>query len=335
MSELPEFVSALLSPVAYPEPTASVELIQTDISFVFITDNFAYKVKKPVIYDYLDFSTREKRRYFCEREVVLNRRLCLDVYIGVVAITRDGDSIKIDGTGETIDYAVKMMRLPADGMMDVRLEAGNVTSRDVAKIALKLADFHAKAETGHGIDEYGTIEAVKRNCDENFAETEKYIGLTLSKDAFNDIEQFARGFLETNLALFERRAKEGRIRDGHGDLHARNIYLADDIYIYDCIEFNDKFRCGDVASEVAFLAMDLDHYGRADLSRAFVRTYVATTRDEELLTLLGFYKCYRAYVRGKVESLELDDPLIESGAKQTSKSIAGSYFELARSYTLV
>lgn len=330
---LPELVKALLKPGAYPEAAGKIELAQTQMSFAFLTDQFVYKVKKAVDLGYLDYTTLEKRRFFCQKEIELNRRLCPETYLGVVPITQDRGAIRIGGRGEAIEYAVKMRRLPQKAMMDVLLADNRVSAEMITGVAQKLAAFHQEAETNAEISAFGEIKAVTRNTDENFGQTEKYIGRTISEDNYRRIKDYTDSFVEENAPLFNRRIKEGRIRDCHGDLHAAHICFASDICIYDCIEFNDRFRYCDIASEMAFLAMDLDHYGRADLSRALIKAYVADSGDKELLKLLGFYKSYRAYVRGKVESFKLDDPYISKGEKEKTLEIAASYFDLARAYT--
>jgi len=330
---LPELVKALLEPEAYPEATGKIELAQTQMSFVFLTDQFVYKVKKAVDLGYLDYTTLDKRYFFCQKEVELNRRLCPEIYLGVVPVARDGGAIRIGGSGETIEYAVKMRRLPQEKMMNVLLADDGVSVEMIAGVAQKLAAFHKEAETSAEISSFGQIKAITRNTDENFDQTEKYIGRTISKDNYQRIKDYTESFVEKHAPLFNKRIKEGRIRDCHGDLHAAHICFSDGICIYDCIEFNDRFRYCDIASEMAFLAMDLDHYGRADLSRSLVKAYVAESGDNELLELLGFYKGYRAYVRGKVEGFKLDDPYISKVEKEKTQEVAASYFDLARSYT--
>jgi len=331
---LPELVKALLKPEAYPEAAGKIELVQTQMSFVFLTEEFVYKVKKAVDLGYLDYTTLEKRRFYCQKEVELNRRLCPEAYLGVVPITRDDGAIRVGGRGETIEYAVRMRRLPQEKMMNVLLANNRVSVEMITGVAQKLAAFHQEAETSAEISAFGEIKAITRNTDENFDQTEKYIGKTISKDNYHRIKEYTDSFVEQNAPLFNKRIKEGRIRDCHGDLHAAHICFADGICIYDCIEFNDRFRYCDVASEMAFLAMDLDHYGRADLSRSLVKTYVDESGDKELLELLGFYKCYRAYVRGKVEGFKLDDPYISKEEKKQTLEVAASYFDLARAYTI-
>jgi len=357
MSVLPSTVRALLKPEAYPYRPQEIELVQTQMSFVFLAGEYVYKIKKPVNLGYLDYTSLERRHFFCRQELDLNRRLCPDAYLAVVPITtslpgpkrlrgeaaaksetpryargRLRNPVCIEGEGETIEYAVKMKRLPQDRMMDVLLPEGQVTSEMVAGVAKKLVGFHRKAETNPEIATFGSLDVIRGNWDENFAQTEKYNGLTIFRVKYEQIKRYVDDFMNDNTDLFGKRLVGGRIRDCHGDLHAAHVCFTDDICIYDCIEFNDRFRYGDVASELAFLAMDLDRYKQAGLSRHLVNTYVELSHDEELLRLLDFYKCYRAYVRGKVESFKLDDALISQSEKAKALESACSYFQLAESY---
>jgi len=307
------------------------------MSFIFLTGEYVYKIKKPVNLGYLDYTTLKKRHFFCHQELELNRRLCPSAYLAVVPIVEANGELRMEGQGKAIEYAVKMRQLPQDRMMDVLLLRGQVTREMVARVAEKLVSFHQKAETNQRIAVFGRLDAIRHNCDENFTQTEKYMGLTIPKAKYERIKGYTDNFINSNASLFDKRVREGRIRDCHGDLHAAHVcFTAPDliggICIYDCIEFNDRFRYSDVASEIAFLAMDLDRYQQAGLSRHLVNTYVGLSHDEELLKLLNFYKCYRAYVRGKVESFKLDDPYIPEEEKAKILTAARSYFELAESY---
>ncbi len=333
MTQLPEMVQALLKPAIYPEPTEGVELVQTQMSFIFLTDDYVYKVKKPVNLGYLDYTTLKKRQHYCQKEVELNRRLCPDVYLGVLPITRQQSGFSIGGPDKAVEYAVKMRRLPREGMMDVLLESNRVSPKMIVGVAEKLASFHRQADTSKNISNYGRPEIITRNTEENFTQTEKYIGTTISNHQYRQIRDYTRSFILGNTALLTKRIKEGWIRDCHGDLHAAHVCFSDGICIYDCIEFNDRFRYGDTASEAAFLAMDLDHHGRADLGQRFTSSYASLRRDEDLPRLVNFYKSYRAYVRGKVESFKLDDPYISPEEKRQTLEKASSYFDLACSYT--
>jgi len=332
VSILPSTVGALLKTQAYPHKPQKIELVQTQMSFIFLTGEYVYKIKKPVNLGYLDYTTLEKRHFFCHQELKLNRRLCPGAYLAVVPIVEKKGGLRIEGQGKAIEYAVKMKQLPQDRMMDVLLPRGQVTREMVARVAEKLVGFHRKAETNQKIAAFGKLDVIRQNTDENFAQTEKYIGTSITAEEYQHIKNYTDNFIDRNASLFDKRVREGRIRDCHGDLHAAHVCFTDDICIYDCIEFNDRFRYSDVASEIAFLAMDLDRYQQAGLSRHLVNTYVGLSHDEELLKLLDFYKCYRAYVRGKVESFKLDDPYIPEEEKAKVLTAVRSYFQLAGSY---
>ena len=322
----------LLNPQAYPHKPQKIELVQTQMSFIFLTGEYVYKIKKPVNLGYLDYTTLEKRHFFCHQELELNRRLCPDAYLAVVPIVEEKSGLRVGGQGEAIEYAVKMKQLPQQRMMNALLPRGQVTREMIAKVAQKLAEFHQRAETNQEIAAFGKLDVIRQNTDENFAQTEKYIGTSITAEEYQHIKNYTNRFIDRNTNLFDKRVREGKIKDCHGDLHAAHVCFTDDICIYDCIEFNDRFRYSDVASEIAFLAMDLDRYQQAGLSRHLINTYVELSHDEELLELLNFYKCYRAYVRGKVGSFKLDDPCIPEREKAGILSVARSYFQLAESY---
>jgi len=331
MSVQKQIVEALMKPEAYDEEPGQIELTQTHISFVFLTRNFVYKVKKAVDLGFLDFTTLEKRRFFCEKELELNRRLCGDMYLEVAPINKS-NIIKIKGEGETVEYAVKMKRIPQDKMMNKLLEEEKVDSKLIDRIAGIIAEFHSKAETNTRISEFGSLAIVETNWKENFEQTRKFVGKTISMKNFKSIRERIDDFMKRNVSLFEKRMAEGRVRDCHGDIHSGNIFVTDRIYIFDAIEFNERFRYSDVASDVAFLAMDLDFKARSDLSNFFVERYVKYSGDQELTELLPFYKCYRAYVRGKVTSFKLEDPNVSSREKTAALKEAKAYFKLAYTY---
>ena len=334
MSELPELVQALLDPQSYPAPPERVELVQTQISYVFITDDLVYKVKKPVDMGFLDYSTLEKRLTLCIKELELNRRLCPDAYLEVVPVTEDDGRIVMDGKGDVEEYAVKMRRLPQEAMMDCLLPQNKVTPEMLARVAKKLADFHRSAATGESISDFGSLEEVTRiTLDDNFGQTAKYVGTVIPPEKYDYLRESTGNFLEKNAPLFRKRVADGRIRDCHGDLHAAHVCFTGGICIYDCIEFNDSLRYTDVAAEVAFLAMDLDHYGRSDLSGSFIDAYIKESGDEELRELLDFYKSYRAYVRAKVGCFQYADPYIKAEEKARILENTQAYLRLAELYT--
>lgn len=329
---MPLLSQSLLDPRAYPHHPAAVELIQTHISWVFLTGSYVYKVKKPVNFGFLDYTTPQLRRYYCLREVELNRRLCPGIYLGVVPVTWERGRFTVEGPGEAVDYAVKMVEMPQERMMDLLLEQNLVTPSHLEEMAEVLVSFHALARTGGAVDGFGEPAVIGGNVEENFEQTRKHIGVAIAQDKYYELRQWSRNFLEENRELFALRIPLGKIRDGHGDLHSRNICLADQIYIYDCIEFNDRFRYGDVASEVAFLVMDLEFHRAGFLARAFLKKYLELTQDKGLLALLDFYKIYRAYVRGKIHGFLLQEEGVAPRERWYCQDRARRYFQLAYAY---
>jgi aminoglycoside phosphotransferase family enzyme len=334
MQDQKQVVEAMLTPKAYPQDPGKIELIQTHISFVFLTKKYVYKLKKAVNFGFLDFSTIDKRHLFCEKELKLNRRLCPDIYLEVVPINKS-KAIKIKGSGETVEYALKMKRLPQERIMTVLLKEGKVDKTTIEAIAGIVAQFHSKAQNSPEISQFGTLKLVKTNWDENFTQTIKYINQTIPQTVFDFIQLKINNFMEKNNLLFESRIKGKHIRDCHGDLHSGNIFITDKICIFDAIEFNDRFRYSDVAADVAFLAMDLDFQQRPDLAKYFIDRYIAYSKDQQLNQLLEFYKCYRAYVRGKVVSFKIDDSNIATEEKLSATRTAQEYFKLAGNYAKI
>ncbi len=334
-SEVEPLVRDLLRPEAYPvrERPEKVDLAQTHISWLFFAGPYVYKVKKPLDYGFLDFTSLEKRRHFCYEEVRLNRRLSPDVYLGVVEIRLESGRHTLDGPGSAVEYAVKMRRLPESGWLKGRLERGEISPEDLRRVARRVAEFHDAAETSPEITGTGGLEAVRFNTQENFDQTQGFIGTTLSREAFDAVRAYRDAFLEVKEDLFRAREAEGRIRDSHGDLHTAQVNLENGISFIDCIEFNTRFRYGDVAADVAFTAMDLDYHRREDLSSVFIEEYVERSGDTDVPGLLDFYKCYRAYTRGKVETFRAAQEQ-EERARADALDRAGRYFTLAHRYVL-
>jgi uncharacterized protein len=330
--DIPSLQRALLNPKIYPDHPRVINFIETHISLLFLTGNHVYKVKKPVDFGFLDFTSLEKRKLFCEQEVRLNRRLSPDIYLGVVRITREDNRILLDGKGELVEYAVKMKQIPEEFLMDKLLERGQVAPKMIEAVSEKLAKFYSTAETNDLIKSYAKPERVKQDTDENFEQTEKYIDVTISREVYEGVKSRTNEFFRTNGKIFEQRIASDRIRDCHGDLRLEHIFWREEISIFDCIEFNERFRYTDVAADIAFLAMDLDYHGRQDLSEHLIRAFIGESGDHELMEVLDFYKCYRAYVRGKVESFRLDDPNMPEREKAEALKRAQKYFGLAHHY---
>ena len=325
-------VDALSQPSFYDHPVDEVRFLQTHISSVFLTGEIVYKLKKPVNFGFLDFSTVELREQNCRAEVALNRRLAPSVYIDALPITLDGDRAVLNGDGEVIDWVVVMRELDENLLGTNVLERGELSETHMDALVDELVPFYVAAATGDAIDDLGTVESVKFNTDENFSQTEAYVGKLISRDRFEHIRDWTNAFFEQHADLFERRISEGRIRESHGDLHLRNIFFEEKPVIFDCIEFNERFRCGDIAVDIAFLAMDLDFNGRQDLEKHFIDRFVAASGDAELLEILDFYKCYRAYVRGKIACFTSTDPALDATAQRAQRNLARRYFGLAYAY---
>ncbi len=324
-------VDGLLRPEAYPHRPRRVRLLETHISYVFLAGPFACKVKKPVNFGFLDYSTLEQRRHFCEQEVRLNQALCPGTYLRVVPIVRTSTGFLVDGKGEPVEYAVLMRRLPTDRMLDRLIRRGRVDPEVLVRIARKVAAFHVASDRGPEIDRFGDPEVIRFNWEENFAQTAPYLGRTIPRRWYDGIRRYVAGFLKDSAQLLLGRISQGRIRDCHGDLRTESICVEDGICIFDRVEFNDRFRYGDVASEVAFLVMDLDALGRPDLGYVFAESYIEASGDRELRRLLPFYQCYRAYVRGKVTSFRLDQVKTEAERRRIRR-LARRYFRLAWDY---
>ena len=319
-------------PGLYGGSVKRVRLIQTHTSWVFLTGEYCYKVKKPVNFGFLDYTTLAARKSFCSEEFKLNKRLSPDIYLAVLPIREHEKELTIGGRGRTIDYCIKMRELPQDSIMTERLKHGKVTFSDVDSIARQIAGFHEHAGRGPRISRYGSLETVRLNWDENFAQTTEFRGRTITGREFDAIRRQVEQFILKKRHLFRRRREAGFVRRCHGDLHSGNIFIGDKVRIFDCIEFNPRFSCSDTASEVAFMAMDLDFHGRHDLASFFIERYVAYTGDYGLLRLLDFYLCYRAYVRGKVTSFNLNDPGIPAQARAKARLTARKYFRLSERY---
>lgn len=323
-----ELIKSLCDENSYPHPVKYIKKLETHISWVFLTGDFAYKIKKPVDFGFLNFLTLEKRKYFCEKEVELNKELT-DIYLKTVEIKRDENGkIKIGGKGETIEYGVMMKELPQEAMMSHLLSKNKVTLSMINEVAKIIAMFHLKAKTDSTIARYGKLKTVKFNWDENFTQTKSYIGKTIKDSVFENIKTKICQFIDQNQKLFEKRVKDKKIKYCHGDLHLNNIFVhKDKIYIFDRIEFNLRFACSDTAADLAFLLMDFEFHDKKYFSDFLLDRYLSFTKDYEMLKLIDFYKCYRAYVRGKVTSFAYDStPSVEI------KNNAEAYFLLADRY---
>ncbi|GAB4541035.1 MAG: bifunctional aminoglycoside phosphotransferase/ATP-binding protein [Pleurocapsa sp.] len=318
-------------PHAVSEP---IELVQTHISYVFLTGEYAYKVKKAVNFGFLDFSDLDKRKHFLAEEIRLNQEIAPELYLEVLPITQEGDKFILDGAGEAVEYVGKMRQFPQDNLFSNLFERGELPIELMAKLGKIVAQFHSQAATNDYITSFGSVENIKAAFDENYQQTETYIGTVQTQQQYDETQAFTNNFFATQEALFKSRRDSHKIKECHGDLHLKNICLwQDKIQLFDRIEFNEPFRFVDVMYDVAFAVMDLEARGRKDFANAFLNTYLEQTGDWEGLPLLPLYLSRQAYVRAKVTSFLLGDPNIPDAVKQDAQKTAKEYYRQAWQYT--
>jgi aminoglycoside phosphotransferase family enzyme/predicted kinase len=328
----------MLDASAYPHPAGDIKLLQTHISYVVLAGEYAYKIKKAVDFGFVNYSTLGRRRYYCGREVALNRRLCSGVYLGVVPIRDDGGAITVVGKrGRIVEYAVRMKRVPEERMMHNLLAQGAVTDPMVGAVAAKIASFHQSAATSRAIARYGDW-AVRYNCAENVRQWQPYIGRTITREQDTILRAYFEAFYARKAGLMRRRVEGLRVKHCHSDLRSDAVFFSCDegspdcVCILDCVEFNRRLMYADVARDVGFLAMDLNYRGHAELASDFVAKYQALAGDPDLGEVLPYYSCYNACVRSKVESILLDLPEVPEKDKRAAAKRARRYFALAVEY---
>lgn len=298
-------VRALSRPESYPWQPASVEVVETHISWVFLAGERVVKVKRPVRFGFIDHSTPERRRHSCEGEVRLNRRLTDGVYLGVVPVVAVPGGFTVDGPGTPVEWATLMRRLPADGMLDRLLAAGEAPSDLADRLARRLIPFHQRIADDCGAEAYGAVEALATVLTDNLDELRPFAGSRLGPVQLARVDEAMRAFLAENLELLRRRVGDGWVRDGHGDLRPEHVCLeGDETQIFDCVEFSPAIRCADVASDLAFLLMELDRLGCGGVAEALEHRY----RDAGISlppSLLRLYRAHRALVHAKIDCLTL------------------------------
>jgi aminoglycoside phosphotransferase family enzyme/predicted kinase len=308
-----------------------VELRATHASWVYLGRDDVWKLKRPVNLGFLDFRTPEARRRCCEDEVRLNRRLAPDVYLGVLPVRRGERGLTVNGEGPIVDWAVHMRRLPAGAGADELLAGGRLTAAHLARLARRLAAFHRASPEARAC---GDVAAVRATIEENLAQTERFVGDLLDRETFDDVSAFQRGWLEAHGERLAARAAEGRVRDGHGDLRLEHVYFEGEAepLVIDCLEFSERLRGGDVASDAAFLVMELDAAGRRDLADGFLARFAEASDDFGLYDVVDFYLSYRAWVRGKVAALVATDPSASPEARAAKRREARERFAAALGY---
>lgn len=321
----------------YPHKTTSpIEIIQTHISYIFLTGEYAYKLKKAVDFGFLNFTTLNNRKYFVEEELRLNKPIAPDIYLEILPIGKKNEYYLLGDNENIEDYVLKMRQFPQENLLINMFETGKLTDAHLQELGEKVAKFHQEALTNDYISSFGTIEVINQSIQDNYKVTEKYIGIAQNLAQYQETKQFTDNFLDDNKNLFFERIKQGKIRECHGDLHLKNIcWWHNKIQLFDRIEFNESFRFVDTIYDVAFTVMDLDAKGKSDFANLFLNTYLEYTGDWEALQILPLYLCRQAYVRAKVTSFLLADSAISQTEKQQILETAKSYYYLAWKYTQI
>lgn len=332
---LNSLLEQMQKPEFYPHPVLEpIKLIQTHASVVFLTGDYAYKIKKSVNFGFLDYSTLDKRQHFLQEELRMNKLVASELYLEVLPIALDREKIILGGTGEVVECVLKMRQFPQENLLINRFDRDLLTEENLEELGKVVAQFHSRTSTNDRIRLFGNIEKIKEAIDENYEQTKKYIGIAQTQQQYDETKQFTDRFLHEKANLFQQRQEQNKIKECHGDLHLKNIcFWHDKIQLFDRIEFNESFRFVDTMYDVAFTVMDLDARGRRDFSNIFLNTYLEQTGDWEGVQVLPFYLCRQAYVRAKVTSMLLDDPAVSETEKQTAKQTAADYYRLAWEYT--
>jgi aminoglycoside phosphotransferase family enzyme/predicted kinase len=324
----------MLHPDVFDHPIDHIELIETHISWVILTGEFAYKIKKPVDFGFLDFSTLKKRHDFCQQELRLNRRLAAGIYLDIVTITGTADELHISGSGEVLEYAVKMAQFPQSAQLDNMLTAGELKTEHMDAFARMTADFHQAIDVAGEAVDYGDNHRVYQPVEENFIQIGEHIDTTPYSSTLQNLRQWSQDEFTRLGNDFKQRKHDGFIRECHGDMHLRNmVWLDEKPMAFDCIEFNATLRWIDVISEISFLVMDLQDRQLHQLANRFLNSYLEITGDYTGLAILPFYLVYRAMVRAKVNALRLEQESISAEERDQAESAFRSYLQLASNYT--
>ncbi|MGI9243683.1 MAG: AAA family ATPase, partial [Verrucomicrobiales bacterium] len=324
-------IRQLADPAAFPDAADEVVQYQTHLSLVCVVGDVAYKLKKAVRLPFVDLSSLPNRERCCNEEVRLNRRLCPDTYLGVVPLYARSGKVSFcgEGGGEIVDYAVKMRRLPDDRMMDVMLGRNAVTRAEVENIAVAIASFHReRALQGTSDEARRATSRLREFAFANFDETAALCGSVFDGALHHTMRCRNEADFDRWDSLLEARAGDGRVVDGHGDLHARNICLGNPIAIYDCLEFSRELRVADAAAENAFLLMDLHYRGQRDLATAYLDRYLSITGDVGQRELLPMLIRYRAMVRAKVAAIAAGEHEIAEAERAAYTSSARRHLNL-------
>lgn len=327
-----ELVTALHDPRCYPHPVDRVHEIETHISTILLAGEYAYKIKKPVHFGFVDYLDLERRRYFCGEELRLNRRLAPHIYLDVVAITGSARTPRIGGTGAAIEYAVQMRRFPQECRLDFLLARNDVSLEEMAALGRQLADFHAGARTPPADSPYGSPAAIVAPVRDTLTDLAHL--LPTRNQALAALTAWCEASMERLADTFEQRRHQGAVRECHGDLHLANIVRwPQEVTVFDGVEFNPELIWIDVMCDIAFALMDLEHRGAPRHAHRLLSAYLECGGDYPGLVVLDFYKLYRALVRAKIAALRRDQLDSDDPASAAAQQEATDYLLLAQRYT--
>ncbi|MCT7960863.1 AAA family ATPase [Laspinema sp. D1] len=334
-ARLPQAIAQMMQGHFYPHPVQEpITLMQTHASFLLLTGDYVYKVKKSVNFGFLDYSTLEKRHHFCSEELRLNRQIAPQMYLEVVAVTKTDSGLELNGEGEPIEYALKMRQFPQEALLIHQFEQGQLTQEQMEQLGQVVAEFHRQTPTSDSIRKFGEVARIREAIDNNYKQSQPYIDGPQTRQQFEETKAYSDRFFAERSAQFEQRMLTDKIRECHGDLHLKNIARWDNqILLFDRIEFNEAFRFVDVMYDIGFVVMDIEARGRQDLANGFLNTYLEQTGDWQGLQVLRLYLSRQAYVRAKVTSLMLDDANIAEDEKEGAWQTARDYYHLAWQYT--
>jgi uncharacterized protein len=312
----------------------NIQLVQTHASYVFLTGKYAYKIKKSVDYGFLDYSTLAKRKYFLETELRLNQQIAPELYLQVIAISKQDNRLVLGGVENIIEYTLRMHQFSQENLFSNLLEAGKLSRDRFRELGRVVAQFHNQAATSEYISGFGTVEKIQAAFEENYRQSQKYIGVVQTQGQFTATKAYSDAFFAERENLLLARVKQQKIKECHGDLHLNNICLwQDQIRLFDRIEFNEFFRFVDTMYDVAFTVMDLEARHKPEFANLFLNSYLENTGDWEGLLVLPLYLSRQAYVRAKVNSFLLDDPQVSESQRKSAQQLARNYYRQASQFT--
>jgi len=331
---LDPLIEGLCHPWAYSHPVRDLRVVETHISWVLLTGDFAYKIKKPLDLGFLDFSTLEKRRFFCEEEVRLNRRLAPALYLDAVPITNADGAPRMGGAGPAVEYAVRMRQFPDEARLDHVLARGELGPEHVDQLAAHIAAFHAALPPAGPEVPFGTPENVAQYARQNFCQIRTRLAQSRDLSRLLELETWTERELIERASQITTRRRQGSVRECHGDLHLANMaLLAGRVEVFDCIEFNPELRWIDVMSEAAFTVMDLEDRDRRDLANRFLNGYLEAGGDYGGLDVLRFYLVYRALVRAKVSAIRMAQAELPDADRAKALAQCRDYLALGGAFT--